>query len=1239
MLENPKESDRFQCRSGDWLNRRLKPAVSLFVAWIFWLAQVQGTLAAIDNTAFALGSYNSVPVISNTSSQAIPVVPANPQIAVSKTGVLNDDDGTPGLSAGDTISYTVEVTNPGNVSLTSISVSDPLVSLVFQSGDLDADNELDPIETWTYTASYVLTAGDITSNGGGDGDIDNTVTATSNEAGPVIDTEETDIDPTVSVLVTKNGTLNDDDGTPGISAGDTIDYVITVNNNGLTDLTNVSLADTLTQSGVPTNLVPVFSSGDTNGDVIVNAGETWTYTVSYTLTQANVDDGDDLSNTVSVTTDQIGPRDATHDQPLTGIPESYTMTKIANLVDGDGDNLADAGEVINYTFRFTNTGNRTIANLRTVDPLPGLSTISCANDGDVDGDIDLLAPGQTLDCSASYTVQSSDIASGSVVNSATTSATRTNGVDPVAEDDTANDNSTTTPTDSSFDLDVTKEVASAVEILPNIVEIEYLISITNPASVAQTNLRVEDDIAAAISAPASLIGDAVISSFTGFSGPGTTNPGYNGSSDIQILTGDVQLAASATGQIGVRFMVDRRAQDLETLNVALATSDQIPGNVPSDDPNETPGDPNDTNPTPFNSPDVDGDGSPDADETTGTDRDGDGIADANDYDPTGYFYCEEDGRILSGGLIAVQNVTAGGTQTGLGSSSNVTILQDGSGGFYQFYVTAPGTYRLLLTLPTTGIASTTRLDSGSLDVTSLLPFNPAVIGAGEFGSTGVLADFSAGANPFFTEFVIENGDPTIFNNNIPIALCGTPSVAADKLVTAGPTAQPGGSHDITYSLIAENSGTSRVDNVSIVDDLDAAFGVGNYTITNTSLGVVPAGFGASIEPTFDGSANTSVLTAGGSLEAGETAEVILELNVNIPVGTQTNVITVGGDHSLSGLPLPTDDASISITITGSGAANGVLVSKTTPVDSAPLGARIPYTITFENTGGSPVIGADLIDRLPPGFTYVQNSAEIDGVSVEPVIAQPDLVWSGRDIAPGATTTIRLLTTLGAGVVGTEFTNYAFARNPADGSLLSNQAEATVRLEIESVFQCSHIIGRVFDDLDKDGYHDIGEPGLGGVRLATVNGLLITTDQFGRYHIACDAIPDDRIGSNYILKLDSRTLPTGYRVTSENPRVVRLTRGKLSKINFAASNLRRIVLALDSNSFRSQDVSLKPEAIQDIARILPILEEERAVLVLRYNDTDSLEKDRKEAVKDLIGSAWKSRKRPHRLIIEDGTSQR
>ncbi|MCT7375809.1 hypothetical protein [Chelativorans salis] len=102
------------------------------------------------------------------------------------------------------------------------------------------------------------------------------------------------------------------------------------------------------------------------------------------------------------------------------------------------------------------------------------------------------------------------------------------------------------------------------------------------------------------------------------------------------------------------------------------------------------------------------------------------------------------------------------------------------------------------------------------------------------------------------------------------------------------------------------------------------------------------------------------------------------------------------------------------------------------------------------------------------------------------------------------------------------------------------------------FGCSDIIGTVFDDQNGNGYQDAGEQGLPGVRLATVRGWLITTDARGRFHVACANEAAGRFGSAFILKLDVRTLPSGYRLTTENPRVVRLTAAKMSKLNFGAS---------------------------------------------------------------------------------------
>lgn len=101
------------------------------------------------------------------------------------------------------------------------------------------------------------------------------------------------------------------------------------------------------------------------------------------------------------------------------------------------------------------------------------------------------------------------------------------------------------------------------------------------------------------------------------------------------------------------------------------------------------------------------------------------------------------------------------------------------------------------------------------------------------------------------------------------------------------------------------------------------------------------------------------------------------------------------------------------------------------------------------------------------------------------------------------------------------------------------------------FGCSDVIGRVFDDRNGNGYHDAGEPGLPGVRLATVSGLLVYTDAEGRFHIACPETPEGPFGSAFVLKVDRRTLPTGYRLTTENPRLINLTAGKAVQLDFGA----------------------------------------------------------------------------------------
>ncbi|MFC2099936.1 hypothetical protein ACFLSF_03815, partial [Candidatus Bipolaricaulota bacterium] len=143
-----------------------------------------------------------------------------PAIDLVKTGTLNDDDGTPGVSAGDTVSYAFTVTNTGSVTLTNITLADTVGGVTILGGPIAS---LAPagVDTTTFTGSYEITQANIDA-----GQFDNTATVTGTPpSGPDVsdpDDETVYLPAAPAIELVKTGTLNDDDGTPGVSVGDTV---------------------------------------------------------------------------------------------------------------------------------------------------------------------------------------------------------------------------------------------------------------------------------------------------------------------------------------------------------------------------------------------------------------------------------------------------------------------------------------------------------------------------------------------------------------------------------------------------------------------------------------------------------------------------------------------------------------------------------------------------------------------------------------------------------------------------------------------------------------------------------------------------------------------------------------------------------------------------------------------------------------------------------------------------------
>ena len=314
----------------------------------------------------------------------------------------------------------------------------------------------------------------------------------------------------------------------------------------------------------------------------------------------------------------------------------------------------------------------------------------------------------------------------------------------------------------------------------------------------------------------------------------------------------------------------------------------------------------------------------------------------------------------------------------------------------------------------------------------------------------------------------------------------------------------------------------------------------------------------------------------------------------------------------------------------------VAITKTTPMLNVTRGQLVPYVITVSNSFGADLNNVVVVDRFPAGFRYVTGSARFDNVPAEPVINERELAWDDLLLTTDGRHEIKLLLAVGAGVTEGEFVNRAQAMNSITGGIMSSEASATVRIVPDPTFDCTDITGKVFDDANRNGYQDNDETGLGGVRLVTTRGLATTTDKQGRYHVTCAIVPNESRGSNFVLKLDDRSLPTGYRPSTRPVQVQRATRGKALRINFGASIHRVVGLDIADAVFVPDSVEMRQQWLPRINLLLDELKNAPSVLRLSYVadvESASLVDRRLNALKQQIEDAWEEMACCYDLVIE------
>ncbi|NOT74996.1 MAG: gliding motility-associated C-terminal domain-containing protein [Cyclobacteriaceae bacterium] len=720
----------------------------------------------------------------------------------------------------------------------------------------------------------------------------------------------------------------------------------------------------------------------------------------------------------------------------------------------------------NVAFLFTvkNLGNTALTNVQVVDdlvaalPAPSTYTISVApsasgtlavNSGfNGNSNKNLLAAGSTLATGATATISftANVLPNGSfgpffntalasakdALTTATTNDISTDGTQP-----DLNGNNNPGDTDESVPTPFTltpnaligiAKAASAPALQANgSYNMMFTFTIQNMGNVALNNVQVTDNLTSVFPSPSAF---SVIGSVTT---PLSliANPGFNGSSDINLLSAGSTLAAGATEHITLNINVMPNGSFGPFFNTAVATATASGFAVTSTD--------------------VSTDGiNPDPNNNNNPSDAGEDVATSISLAPNptiGVAKSVVSSTLQSNGSYVVAlSITV--KNHGNVTLNNVQVTDDLTTAF-----SSPTTFTITQLPSSTGGLSPNLSYNGRTDINllaagnSLAPgesqtitFSTNVVVNGNFGpyynsakgsatgasGSGNTTDISAsGTNPDPNG----NGNPSEAGENDATMISLTPNAVMGVAKSAGtPVILSNGTYQVTYTVTVKNLGNAPFTNFQVTDNLNNTF---TSPTTYTVSGPVVVSGSATPNAAFNGSTNINLLSGVNTLPIGVTETITFQVIIdphgsfgpfnNSAVGTATSPSGNYSDVSANGTnPDPNgngnpgdagEDDATSITLTPQPVL-GVAKAASTPIVQANGSYHITYTVSLKNMGNVTLNNIQLTDDLNNAFplpaTFILIGTNVSGLLVANPsyngVSDINLITSGS-IAVGATQTV------------------------------------------------------------------------------------------------------------------------------------------------------------------------------------------------------------------------------------------
>ena len=896
------------------------------------------------NTATAHGTYSGT--VYNSSPASADYIGATPGFSLLKqigTSASGPWSSAINVSAGDDVFYKFTLVNTGALVLSSISVTDPLVSTA-------SCTFTDPLPVNGATTCMV---GPVVASGAGGSTTTNTATGNGSNSGTIYHTAPSSASYTIGAA-TADLAVTKDDGTASVNAGGSTIYTIVATNNGPSAVIGATVTDTApagltigawTCAASAGSSCPASGSGNIAASVNLLNGGTATFTVNATVAgnaSGSIANTATIAAPVSVTDPTPGNNSAT-DTDTVNLVADLSITKT------DGVTSVNAGGTTTYTIIVANAGPSAANGAVFTDPAVAnlnVTGVTCgsASSGAVCPTVPnttvalmqgagIVIPTLPSGGSVTFTVNASIAggATGTIANTANVAA-------PAGVTDPTPGNNSATDTDTvnlAADLSITK--TDGVTGVNAGGTTTYTIVVSNAGPSGADGAIFTDPAVANLSVTSVTCGSPT----GGAACPTVPN------TTVALMQGAGIVIPTLPSGGSVTFTVNATVAGGATGTIANTANVAAPAGV--------------TDPTPGNNSATDSDTVNLVADLSITKTDG--VPTVTPGTSTTYTIV-----VNNNGPSSVTGATVSDILPASVGSDTFTAV--GSGGASGFTAGGSG-----------NINDTVNLPVGAT-ITYTLVANIAS------SATGTLVNTATVSAPGGVT------DPTPGNNSATDSDTLTPQVTLAVVKTDGSASYtPGGT--ATYTVTITDTGASDAEDVTVTDALPAG-------VTLTAAVSCVANGSASCGTVTGGIGETSFGTTGASIGAGNGSSLVFTVPVAFDSGMTANPLVntaTATDLATNATASGSDSDTLAPQVT-------LAVVKSDGSSTYTPGGTATYTVTITDGGLSDATNVTVSDALPAGVTLTATATCVAAGSascgsVTGLAGQTSFGTTGASIAAGA----------------------------------------------------------------------------------------------------------------------------------------------------------------------------------------------------------------------------------------------